>query len=259
MATQATAASESVAHRLPLRELGFEHVPAVPVDINGMLDTVVKLGVKEKVYEQALQGLSRTYTIGGATARAYDFLFGERDADAKRASGARAPARPPAPATRRRSTPTWPRRSSTSATTSAPRVTTSPRSRSTTPGSGRWRWTTLPDAYSLGLPASGRVGGDGGRDQPDKATEAFFPTIARYGRSYNLILPRKVQGADVETWRDLFGGAWTPALDAAAEAGLLYVIDLRIYETLQPQRSPAPPASRRAPSPCWCRTRRPRP
>ena len=39
----------------------------------------------------------------------------------------------------------------------------------------------------------------------------------------------------MDTWRDLFGGAWTPALDAAAEAGLLYVIDLRIYETLQPQ------------------------
>ena len=33
----------------------------------------------------------------------------------------------------------------------------------------------------------------------------------------------------------MFGGAWTPELDAAAQAGLLYVIDLRIYETLQAQ------------------------
>ena len=72
--------------------------------------------------------------------------------------------------------------------------------------------------------------------QPDKATEAFFPTIARYGPAFNLILPRKVQSSDVGTWRDLFGTAWTPALDAAANAGLLYVIDLRIYETLQPQK-----------------------
>jgi hypothetical protein len=71
-------------------------------------------------------------------------------------------------------------------------------------------------------------------DQPDKATEAFFPTIARYGRSYNLILPKKVHSADVSPWRELFGSAWTPALDAAAEAGLLYVIDLRIYESLEP-------------------------
>ena len=72
--------------------------------------------------------------------------------------------------------------------------------------------------------------------QPDKATEAFFPTIARDGRSYNLILPKKVQSPDVGTWRGLFGDGWTPALDAAAKAGLLYVIDLRIYETLQPQK-----------------------
>ena len=38
------------------------------------------------------------------------------------------------------------------------------------------------------------------------------------------------------TWRELFGTDWTAALDAAAQAGLLYVIDLRIYETLQAQQ-----------------------
>ena len=71
--------------------------------------------------------------------------------------------------------------------------------------------------------------------QSDKATEAFFPTIARHGRSYNLFLPQKVRSADAGPWRDLFGPAWTPELDAAACAGLLYVIDLRIYETLHAQ------------------------
>ena len=39
----------------------------------------------------------------------------------------------------------------------------------------------------------------------------------------------------METWRALFGTAWTAALDAAAKASLLYVIDLRIYESLQAQ------------------------
>jgi hypothetical protein len=96
-------------------------------------------------------------------------------------------------------------------------------------------WTTLPDVYSLGLPHLDEWAATVDVEQPDKATEAFFPTIAGYGRAYNLILPKKVHSADVGTWRDLFGGAWTAALDAAAGAGLLYVIDLRIYETLQPQ------------------------
>jgi hypothetical protein len=77
-------------HHLPLRKLGFEHVPAVPVDIPGMVDTLVRLGVKTKQYEQALQGLSRTYTIRGTTARAYNFLYGNflygnETPDAKRA------------------------------------------------------------------------------------------------------------------------------------------------------------------------------
>jgi hypothetical protein len=58
-------------HHLPLRKLGFEYVPAVPVDIPGMADTLVRLGIKTKQYEQALQGLSRTYKIRGTTARAY--------------------------------------------------------------------------------------------------------------------------------------------------------------------------------------------
>ena len=34
----------------------------MPVDIPG-IDTLVRLGIKTKQYEQAVQGLSRTYTI----------------------------------------------------------------------------------------------------------------------------------------------------------------------------------------------------
>jgi hypothetical protein len=52
-------------HHMPLRKLGFEYVPAVPVDIPRTADTLVRLGIKTKTkqYEQTLQGLSRTYTI----------------------------------------------------------------------------------------------------------------------------------------------------------------------------------------------------
>ena len=45
-----------------LRKLGFEYVPGLPVDIPG-IDTLVRLGMKTKQYNQAIQGLSRTYTI----------------------------------------------------------------------------------------------------------------------------------------------------------------------------------------------------
>src|SRR5262245_18554838 len=70
--------------QLPLRRLGFKNVPAVPVDIPGMMDMLVKLGVKLKVYDQALRGLANTYTIRGSTARAYTFLYGGEEAAATR-------------------------------------------------------------------------------------------------------------------------------------------------------------------------------
>jgi hypothetical protein len=56
-------------HHLPLRKLGFENAPAVPVDLPGMADTLVRLGIKVKQYQQALQGLGRTYTIRGTVRR----------------------------------------------------------------------------------------------------------------------------------------------------------------------------------------------
>jgi len=95
-------------------------------------------------------------------------------------------------------------------------------------------WTTFPDVNAVGRPYLDEWAATVDVTQPDKATEAFFPTLARYGTAYNLLLPQKVAGADVPPWRELFGTAWTPALDAAAQSGLLYVIDLRIYETLLP-------------------------
>ncbi|MFY9933315.1 MAG: lipoxygenase family protein [Streptosporangiaceae bacterium] len=220
-------------HHLPLRKLGFGNVPAVPVDLPGMADTLVRLGVKTKQYEQALQGLSRSYTIRGTTARAYTFLYGNETPDAKRARG-----RERLHGLLRRNPPEI--GASLAAGKLDERDDEKPPHDLTTvslddPRQWSMSWTTLPDVYSLGLPHLDEWAATVDVTQPEKATEAFFPTIAGYGRSYNLFLTRKVRSADAGPWRDLFGAAWTPALDEAAQAGLLYVIDLRIYERLDAQ------------------------
>jgi hypothetical protein len=69
--------------QLPARDLGFKNAPAFPIDVAGMLDTLFRLSIRFKHREQALQGLSKTYTIGGKTARAYDFLIGHASLEAK--------------------------------------------------------------------------------------------------------------------------------------------------------------------------------
>jgi hypothetical protein len=84
-----TLIERSEQYKLPhlrLRELGLRNVPAVPVDLGGMLDTLLKLGLRAKQREQAYQALTKTFTIGGTTARAYTFLFGGQSADAQPAA-----------------------------------------------------------------------------------------------------------------------------------------------------------------------------
>jgi Lipoxygenase len=226
--------------RLHLRELGLDNVPAVPVDIAGILDTLVKLGIREKQCELAYQGLSRTFTIGGTTARAHAFLLGAQTADAQRAA-ARDNLRafldsnpleipPEALAERLKEQDEGLARATNGGGDQHTRLSLDD------PKQWSMSWTTFPDVYSAGLPHLDDWAATVDVAQPEKATEAFFPTIAREGLAYNLLVLKKVQGADVGTWRDLFGAAWTAALDTAANAGLLYVIDLRLYETLQPQQ-----------------------
>jgi hypothetical protein len=41
------------------------------------LDPQIKLSIRFKQRELSLQGLSKTYTIDGTTARAHAFLFGD--------------------------------------------------------------------------------------------------------------------------------------------------------------------------------------
>ena len=90
-ATQTVAGSgsggqSSTMLQLPLRELGLKYVPAIPVDPHGMADTVSRLAIRVKQREQALQGLSKMFTISGSTARAYNFLYGSGEADKKAAA-----------------------------------------------------------------------------------------------------------------------------------------------------------------------------
>jgi hypothetical protein len=221
---------------LRLRELGLDNVPGVPVDLAGMLDTLLKLGIRAKQREQAYQALTKTFTIGGTTARAYAFLFGAQSADAQPAA-----AREQAQAFLGSASQLSPSKLAATLKKQDEELAHSAngaRGDQLTllplddPKQFAMAWTTFPDVNALGRPHLDEWAATLDVTRPEKATEAFFPTMARHGTAYNLLLPQKVRPADTGPWQALFGEAWTPALDAAAHAGLLYVIDLRIYETL---------------------------
>src|SRR6185295_16760033 len=77
-------------HHLPLRLFGLKHIPAVPVTLDGLLGSLVRLGIRAEEVKQAAHGLNNVYTIGGETLPAFPFLFGPSssgDAPAVRADG----------------------------------------------------------------------------------------------------------------------------------------------------------------------------
>src|SRR5262245_59726973 len=192
LGTQIVAGSESGGQsstmlQLPLRELGLKYIPAIPVDVHGMADTVSRLAIRVKQREQALQGLAKMFTIGGSTGRAYNFLYGIGAAD-KKAAAARA--------------------ASHAFLTGDPFEIVSVLVRRLRPqndeltvisvGGGddltnlaldypkQWSigWTTFPDVYSLGLPHLEEWAASVDVAQPDRATVAFFPTLARNATTF---------------------------------------------------------------------------
>jgi len=239
MATQIAPETEADARpsrlklpQFPTRELGLQNVPALPIDTAGMLDTLFKLSIRFKQREQALEGLSKKYTIGGKTARAHEFLLGNVALDVKETEQLKG----------LRGLLT---RNTMEIVPTIVEAVFSQRESKASPGGAlttlalddprQWSisWTTFPDVQSLGARYVDEWAATVDVTQPEKATESFWPTVATYGRSYNPLLPQKVR--DTGEWRVLFGDTWKPALDSAADAGTLYAIDLRIYETLEPQ------------------------
>jgi hypothetical protein len=63
----------------------------------------------------------------------------------------------------------------------------------------------------------------------DWATQQFWPTIARHGLSFNLIVLAHVTGARADTLKAELGAAWTDEMQALAAAGNLYAIDMRFF------------------------------
>lgn len=63
---------------LDLKSKGLNNMPGVPVaEASGVADTLYKLNKRKKETGPAEKGLSFPYTIGGNTASAHDFLFGD--------------------------------------------------------------------------------------------------------------------------------------------------------------------------------------
>ena len=64
---------------------------------------------------------------------------------------------------------------------------------------------------------------------PQEATKQFWPMIAENGLAYNLLFLQKVQGGHIGKVKEIFSEQWNTLLKPLQEKGLLYAIDLTIF------------------------------
>jgi hypothetical protein len=197
---------KSFLRKLPIREWGFEHCPAVPYwadehgdpDLKHVLATIVKLGARgQEGVPTAYHGLSTEYTIGGQTHDAYEFLYdlprpGSKD---KQPTGSTRPDR---------------------LTLQAPTDFT-------------LSWTTYGDLFKDSHDLADTFAAT--LTDSKTATELFWPTIANFGIGYNLLVldrPDAKRAAELE--RD-FAGAWhKEGMASLYDDGLLYEIDMSVLD-----------------------------
>ena len=246
-------------HKLPTPS--FDNLPAIPVDIGEALETLVKLGKREIATEQAKQGLTTLYTIEDTMATGYNFLYGKKltteDSDA-RDDLAKALAHGDNLkllssmdehlfGDNKESSPSFLRFVTGLAQSVVDKITGDSDDQEDEEDQGdpltklsleepeqfSMAWTVLPDIYDSSkdlLPKFAATLRDA-----DAATERFWPTISEYGLSYNLLIAQKLGSSKMPDPRAEFAGVWKKEWDALEEKGLLYAIDMTIFDGFKPR------------------------
>ncbi len=230
--------------KLPLRLFGLKAIPAVPVSLEDMIETLINLDIRNKQKEQPTQGLTREFTIDGLTARAITFLYGGQPEDGPAAT-AREQLRKSLSGNPIKILSALADRLKDEGEELLEKLHGAEGEDSPDltdlslddPKQWSMGWTVLPEVF-------GNAEGD--LDfwastvdvaQPDQATNAFWPTIAKHGIALNTILPRKINTEEgLQELQQVFENFWNDHLDQAFAEGRLYSIDLRIFEALEPHK-----------------------
>jgi hypothetical protein len=93
-------------------------------------------------------------------------------------------------------------------------------------------WTNFQQIYERSLPLLERWSAT--MTDATVAEEEFWPTIARYGVAYNLLVLQKLSPDNHMEIRQRFGSAWTDDHASLLSAGRLYAIDMSLFESLRP-------------------------
>lgn len=221
-------------HKLPLDEMGYPNIPAIPFILTEIPGTLVHLGLRAYATTQAKWGMSNFYQLGDFHENGYTYLYGRGNDQPARAEADRQKLKEEL----ERSTEQWELRKEklksrmeegkhpVSATAEDPVTLLS----LTHPEQFAMSWTTFNDVDAKAkkfLPAMTGIMTD-----VEIANSQFWPTIANHGFAYNLLVLVKVNKARADDYKNELGNAWTPDIQSLFDKQLLYAIDLRMYASL---------------------------
>jgi len=181
-------------HHLPLWLFGLRQIPAVPIILWEIPITIVRLLLRGKQMEQAQYSLSKEFTIAGKTAPAYSFMYGSKQ---------------------------------------DPSLTSLALEQ---PDQFSMSWTTFGNIYN----ACHDKFMTGPRSWPKslvdraEATRQFWPKIADYGITYNLVVLERVKDARIQHFAQELDSVWTAHnMGNLAANRQLYVIDMTLMGALE--------------------------
>ena len=215
-----------------LRLAGLGNLPALPIDISEIVESLPKL--LERLIEQkpAKDGLSNTYTIAGETKTGQEFLFGEglddrlRDALEEIHAAIRAN---PARVINGFYKDFLDRHGSPNLIHDNANLTGLALE---TPEQWTISWTTFQGVYEKAQPRLARWAAT--MTNVTTAEEEFWPTIAKYGVAFNLLVLQKLTRDNYRKIRRKLRKAWTDDYLRLLDQGRLYAIDMSIFEAVRP-------------------------
>ena len=211
---------------------GFKNIPLIPIP--GFVDfaeTVGNLYSRSKQIIPAVDGLTNKYTINGKTATAKEFMFNTSKQDAVFEE-----LRKSLDENKFKKAIESLLGDMDQITKSSEDVSKEPLTAMSLDSSEQWAmsWTNYGnifyrskeflEKFSLTI------------ENIDDANREFWPTIAKYGLGYNLIVLEKIRTNQLSEIQSIFKEIWTDDMKKLADEGLLYFIDMRIFGTLNSKK-----------------------
>ena len=211
---------------------GFKNIPLIPIpDFVEFAETVGNLYGRGKQTTQAIDGLNNKYTINGKTATAKEFMF-----DTSKHENVLEELCKNLDENKFKKAIESLLGNIDQSNEFSEDASSEPLTAMSLDTSKQWAmsWTNYGDIYSRSKKYLEKFSLT--LENTDHANREFWPTIARYGLAFNLIILEKIRAGQLLEIQSAFKEIWTDDMTKQANDGLLYFIDMRIFNALDSKK-----------------------